>query len=195
MRSMLIAVLVVTLGLLLCGSAQAVPLPVDIMDIGPAVTFGGGSTVYPLDATVKVIPVEFKGQILDENFAKTLENTGKYILANTGADLLIPATLNAEDVAWGGSLPVVNAKVGFPMRLGVAWIGRERLRGFLRVPVTGQDSAASAALALAPVADRTDLLRQAYSGLPLALPAPPEKPSLTFSCGGDSVMAIYMSAL
>jgi len=190
-RLVVIVALVGLLGLMAL-PAMAVPVPVDLLDVGSCVTFGGGSIAYPFAATIKFIPVDFEGPIADSSFAQTLENVGRYMLANTGADMLIPASLNAEEVAGGLSLPVVNGKVLVPLRSGVAYIGGTGYRGFLKIPWIASGTDPATTLALIPVPQRTDLLAQAESRLALATLIPSEAGrSLSVGYTGTSVMAVY----
>ncbi len=188
----LIVVAMVGMLALSAAPAVAVPVPLEVLAVGSCVTFGGGSEVYPVAATLKFIPFEFEGPIADDGFVQTLENVGHYGLANIGADILIPASLNAEEVAGGLSLPVVNAKVGVPLRAGVAYIGGTGYRGFLRIPWISSGTDPATALALIPVRGRLDLLAQSESGLSLATLIPADAgESFALSWAGEAAMAVY----
>ena len=157
--------------------AMAVPLPIDIMDIGPCFVLGDDGGLYPLDARLKLIPVEYNEPIPTDGFLGMLEGIGKYTLANLGIDLLVPASLSAEGVAAGASLPVINAKVFVPVRVGVACIGGVGTRLFLRAPLLAGDSSPSA----------TELAGLAPMGA--------NDRSLTLAASTDSAMVVYTALL
>lgn len=136
--------------------AQAgVSVPVEIMDVGPAVALGPGGGAYPIDVTVKFIPVTYDEPIPTDTFLRMLEGVGKYALANVGADALFKS-LDSEEISGGLSLPVVNTKGSVPMRAGFVLIGGVGTRPFLRFDLLGGSETEDTATATALCALRRD---------------------------------------
>lgn len=136
MRLALVAVVVAAMALA-CGAAQAAGgLPIEVLDAGPAQVLGPGGGFYPVDITLKFIPVEYDQPIPTDSALAMAEGIGKYLLANIGADIL-GKNLNADEIAGGLSLPVVNTKVMVPVRAGIAWVGGVGTRPFLRLDLLG----------------------------------------------------------
>ena len=177
MRRMILVAVVVAAMALVCGPALAEDGAglFSILDVGPAQTLGPGGELYPLDITLKVIPVEYDGPIPTDDPLAMVEGIAKYLMANLGADILCRGLLT-DQIDGGLSLPVVNTKVLVPVRAGVAFVDGVGTRLFLRLDLLGiiTDKVAPTGLAGIPVMSDTNL---------------------SLAVGADSAMLVYARPL